>query len=368
MNKRLVLLLTAIFLAGAAGIDIPAQAEVAGPFGYDLQKDIHRSKNKAKQDKAKQQQKEAEQSVSAETANVAVTDEDIFNSSVNFNKEYYPNASMKSVEAKYKKGNYTGCLQELYTIVKKQPENAIAYYYVAMAYTKVGAVEQAKAAYQKVINLNSNPFLVDYARKGKDCLIGGPACVTAKVDVDLPDDMNELDKFIAAPYGNGMSKEMNEQYKQQQLNAIQNKINNGNTLTPEDIQKMRELQNNKSEALSEDKLAMADGKAMPSNEEVLGALDVLKRAGLNISAQESQNNAVQPVASQPSYMPDPQIQQMSMMLNGNNNGYNNDPMMTMLPYMMEGEGKKVDPQVIQAMMMNSMMNSLNGMNNTNNNN
>ena len=57
---------------------------------------------------------------------------------------------------------------------------------------------------------------------------------------------------------------------------------------------------------------------------------------------------------------------MTMMLNNGNNG-NYDPMMNMLPYMMQNEGKNMDPRVMQALMMNSMMNSLNGMNTNNNN-
>ena len=55
------------------------------------------------------------------------------------------------------------------------------------------------------------------------------------------------------------------------------------------------------------------------------------------------------------------------MMMGNNNN-NNDPMMSMLPYMLSNNenGKNVDPQVIQAVMMNSMMNSLSSMNSTDN--
>ena len=53
--------------------------------------------------------------------------------------------------------------------------------------------------------------------------------------------------------------------------------------------------------------------------------------------------------------------QMSMML-GNNQNNNNDPMTQMLPYMMQAGtqdgAQNVDPQVIQAMMMSSMMNNL----------
>lgn len=361
MNRKLVLLLTAIFLAGTVGIDIPAQA-VPGPFGYDLQKDLHRSQNK----NAQQQEQDSNTNSDTEQSKVPpvnknVTDDDIFDSSVNFNKVYYPNASMKSAVTKYKKGNYTGCLQELYTLVKKNPKNAMAYYYVALAYTKVGCKQQADNAYQKVIALNSNPVMVDYATRGRNCLAGNVACGASNIKIGEGEQkLDDLDKFIAAPYGNGMSPEMNKQYKQQQLDAIQNKINNGQTLSPQDIQKMKELQNDKSEAIFEDKLAMADNNTMPSNEEVLGALDVLKRAGLNISTNSESSTA------QPAYTPDPQIQQMSMMLNGNNNN-NNDPFMSMLPYMMEGEGKNVNPQLIQTMMVNSMMNSINGMNMSNNN-
>ncbi len=256
MNKKLVLLLAAIFLTGAVGVDIPAMA-VSGPFGYDLQKDIHRNKIKEKEQKKKAEQNTGSEQA-AEPVNVNVTDDDIFVSSIDFNKVYYPNASMKSAVTKYKKGNYTGCLQELYTLVKKNPNNALAYYYVGMAYTKVGAVEPAKAAYQKVINLNTNDVLVDYAKRGRNCLTDGVSCAAGGIQIGADDGtMDDLDKFIAAPYGNGMSPEMTEQYRQQQLDAIQNKINNGKTLSPEDVQRLKELQN-KSEVLTGNLIAMSD--------------------------------------------------------------------------------------------------------------
>ena len=50
---------------------------------------------------------------------------------------YYPNANIKSAIAKYKSGNYSGCLQELFSLTKKDPSNAAAYYYMAMAYTHI---------------------------------------------------------------------------------------------------------------------------------------------------------------------------------------------------------------------------------------
>ena len=104
----------------------------------------------------------------------------------------------------------------------------------------------------------------------------------------------------------------------------------------------------------------------PTDEEVLNAINVLKRAGVNISVTtgktESKAQAVNPAA----YV-NPEYETINMMLgNGNNN---NDAMMNMLPYMMStnNDGKNIDPQVIQALMMNSMMNGLGSLNSTDNN-
>jgi hypothetical protein len=124
----------------------------------------------------------------------------------------------------------------------------------------------------------------------------------------------------------------------------------------------------------------------PTNEQVLDAIDVLKRAGLNITVSpdvdKEQNStgaltndepAIRPAntsgakqAINPAEYINPEYQTINMMLgNGNNN---NDPMMNMLPYMLQqnSEGKNIDPQVMQTLMMNSMMNGINGLNSTEN--
>lgn len=297
---------------------------------------------------------------------------------------------MKSAIAKYKSGNYTGSLQELYTILKKDSANATAYYYLAMVYTKIGELDAAKSCYQMVINLNPNDTIVNYATKGKACLTDSAAC---GLETGLTDSsgepLDELDKFIQSPFGNGFSDELNNELREKQLKKIQNKMNRGIPLNEDDLKKLNEF--NKSEGIKTDKLAMAED--MPSNDEIINAVQVLKRAGLNISTQmpetsakmpkgsatsvpakveplDDESQTVQTTAQTPTvqpYTPDPQIQQMTMMLN-NGNSNNSDPMMNMLPYMMQNDGKNMDPQVIQALMMNSMMNSLNGMNASSNNN
>lgn len=380
MNKKLALLIAAIMFTTTAGIQLANISYAEGIPGENLYKGKEQLKREREaREKAAQEQQTSQTSFEESEP---VTDEQIFGSETEL-PVYYPKATMKSAVAKYKKHNYSGCIQELYSILKKEPENSLAYYYLAMAYIKAGKKDQAMAAYQKVLNLNSNDLLVEYATRGKACLNGDASCTGAATG-----EVDELDAFISSPYGNGFSDEFNTDWKKMQLRAIQNKINNGKTLTPEEVEKMKKL--NQSKIFTTDKLAFADNGSkknskMPSNAEVLEALDVLKRAGLNISAETAsaseQNDTqtstaakeqnfteqaaqaqAQPVQNQMMYTPDPQIQQMSMMLNGGNTS-NPDPMMYMLPYMMNANnGQNIDPKVIQSMMMNSMMNSLNNMN------
>ncbi len=396
MNKKLILLLAAAICIGGINLDLAAYA--AGvPFGYDLQKDIHRKKSAPKKWETDQTTTSTDKESADKTAEEPSTEESaIFLDKYAVNPKFYPNATTKSAIAKYKSGNYTGALQELYTILQKDSSNAVAYYYLAMVYTKIGETEAAKSCYQMVINLNPNDAIVDYATRGKACLMDAATCgLSTAITTNGDETLDELDKFIQDPFGNGFSKELNDQLRQKQLDKIQNKMNRGLPLSEEDLKKLQEF--NQSEAITTDKLAMADD--MPSNDEIINAVQVLKRAGLNISTEMPEAQEVKPMkgvatsvpakveepedtaqtaqvpaqTSQPVqqpanyYTPDPQIQQMTMMLNNGNNN-NSDPMMNMLPYMMQNNGKNMDPQVIQALMMNSMMNSLNGLNSGTNNN
>ena len=380
MNKKIALLIAGIMFTSTVGIQLTNVSYGEGIPGENL----YKGKEQLKRERLERERIEQEQQATETHPDYTViTDEQIFGTEGEI-PAYYPNATIKSAIGKYKNHNYSGCIQELYSILKKDKNNSIAYYYLAMAYIKAGKKDQASAAYQKVINLNSNDLLVDYAIRGKACLNGEPSCTGAGNE-----NIDDLDRFISSPYGNGFSQKANEDLKKMQLKYFQNKINNGGTLTPQETEQMNQL--NKTETIKINKIAFAENGSkknskMPSNSEVLEALDVLKRAGLNISAEtptieaktENLNQlpvpAVKTQATEQltqnsmTYTPDPQIQQMSMMLNGGNNN-NTDPMMYMLPYMMNANnGQNIDPKVIQSMMMNSMMNSLNSMNPVNNNN
>ncbi len=259
------------------------------------------------------------------------------------NTVYYPNATIKSAVTKYKNGNYSGCLQELFSLTKKDPSNALAYYYMAMAYSHVNMKDEAVAAYEKVISLSPNEYLVEYATKGRDCLTDGPACHPEEKPAE---EMDELDKFINAPYGNGLSPELNQEIKQKQLINIKETINQKEELEHKDIQKIKDFDNkNKSfNDVDNEKIAQV------SDEDVLNAIKTLKDAGLTISVQSDN-----PYAQMMQYQ-NPQMAEMSMLL-GNNNNNNGNSMMNMLPMLMTQakKGENIDPRVMQAMMMNSMM-------------
>lgn len=268
---------------------------------------------------------------------------------------YYPNANRKSAVSKYEAGNYVGCLQELFSLIKKQPNDAVAYYYIAMAYTHLDMQTEAVEAYEKVISLNSNSYLTEFAEKGRDCLTNGPKCQT----VGDAAEQNALDKFINSPYGNGLSPELNNEVRQKELNNIKETINKKEDLEHKDIEKIRKFDSKddlQSSIEETEKIAMA------SDEEILQAVKTLKDSGLNITVQQEN-----PYAQFAQYQ-DPRMAEMSMLLgNGNNNNGNN--MMNMLPMLMNKaqNGENIDPRFMQAMMMNSMMSDLDFNGNNNNN-
>ena len=267
-----------------------------------------------------------------------------------YDPKLYPNPNLNHAIASYKDANYTGAAQELISFVDKNPENAKAYYYLAVTLANLGDTDAAISAYEKVITLNPNEAMVTYAAKGRDCLTGGPLCAeSGLMEGEEPD---PLDEFINAPYGDGFSPELKEQMKYKDLENIQKNIKRKHELALEDDQEIKDFDKEHSGyELTDNKIALADGEV--SSDEIVEALNTLQKAGMNVTIQPSTQN--------PAAFQDPQAAQMSMMLGGNQNN-NNDPMTQMLPYMMQAGTKdgaqNVDPQVLQTMMMSSMLNNL----------
>lgn len=323
-------------------VSMPALA-VSGPFGYDLQKDINRSQNAERI----QQSNPAKKTSPAKSLSPSVNDKAGI---------YYPNATLNSAISKYKAKNYAQCLQELQSYVKKDPSNPLAHYYLGMAYAQIGNKDEAVKSYEKAIELSPNDPVATYATKGKDCLTGGPTCKAPEAAASADgkpaaEDDVKLDQFIQAPYGSGMTPELQQQLRKEELERIQKRINTKDTLPTTELERIKELDHQSS--IDTLKIAISE----TSDKDVVNAIKVLKDAGMTVTIQPSgaANNAI------PGFNPnDPeflksqqQFQEMSMMLGNKNNNSNNN-MMNMLPYMM-GNGQNMNPQMIQAFMMNSML-------------
>ena len=249
----------------------------------------------------------------------------IFAGSVNA-ASYY-NAQTASAIKMYKNRNYIECLQVLYEVVDKDPSNVLAYYYIAIAQARLGKADKAKEAYERVIELNSSTQLTKLSQNGIECLDDVTKC---KSEFTLSASQKAMDA-------------VNAQLEEKKIDSIKTMVNQKNNIQdvpPEYLNGLKDysLPKNQEQNKSE----------VPTNDEILAALDTLKRAGYQ------------------SYMPQPamtpEMMQLSMLnsLNGNNNQNYNNSMASFLPYMMNSQTdmSNIDPQVMQTMMMSSMMNGL----------
>lgn len=302
---------------------------------------------------------------------------------------FYPNPSFDSIVEKYKKSDFAGCLQECISYVRLNPYDTLGFYYLAMCYTKVSDKDNAIMAYEKVISLNEHPMIVKYATNGRNCVMGNddekcypnvnePELVypylRAAQTMDLtpvdPEQLvnrnltilraklspveenkdndnsgnnkdkkqkivlpfgnqdEKLDQFINAPYGNGLSPELDKQYKQIQLKKLRQTINQGDDSEEKDMNNLKDIQKFDDQKSDAGTIKLA---YVPSEE-------------------------FEKVSKDPEYIRQKQqLDELNMLL-GNDRNSNSDDMMDLL--MSEQGEKKLSPEVIQAMMMKSMMNGI----------
>lgn len=256
---------------------------------------------------------------------------------------------------KYKAGNYTGCLQDAKNIVSKDPSNAVAYYYMAMSYAQAGRKDEAIEAYKKVLSLKPNATLSGYAATGKRCLETPDKCS------DSPES-SDIDKAVASPFGDGLSDTVRTNLEQKHLDAIRMEINHGDDVNNYKFRQFKDYTNDRSDVKTEDKISQ---EKEPTNDEIVAALRTLKKAGLNPVSQNTANPYAQIANTQ-----NPEMAQLNMLMGSNNQGNNNNnAMLNMIPYMLsqkDNQGSAYTPQMMQAMMMNSMLPDFNF--NTNNDN
>ena len=146
-----------------------------------------------------------------------------------------------------------------------------------------------------------------------------------KINLPFGQQDAKLDAFINAPYGNGLSPDLNKQYQQLQLKKIQQNLNNEQSTTDDSnvLKNIHNFDNHKTDS-GEIKLAYATQNEMES------------------------------YTKSPEYLQSQKELEELRVLFGNDNSSksSDDEMMNML---MTGNGKNLSPEVIQAMMQKSMM-------------
>ena len=296
---------------------------------------------------------------------------------------FYAEPTLESIIEKYHRSDFAGCLQECTSYVRKNPHDTLGFYYLAMCYTKVSDKDNAIKAYEKVIELNANPMIVKYATNGRNCVMGNndEACYQNVNEPELirpfadlanynltpinPQDLVErnlnalryqlsrtpevqvqgndgdknkgtltlpfgdqqdasLDAFINAPYGNGLSPELNKEYKQLQLKKIQETINQG------------------------------DG----SEKNIHDNIDSVKKFDRQKSDSEAIKIAydIDAVTKDPEYIKQQQEFEQISRLFGSESSENKSGINDLIPFMKDNEN--ISPEVIQTLMMQSMMGNI----------
>ena len=229
-------------------------------------------------------------------------------STMNFaNAKTTSNSALANAIRLYKSGNYSQSYIAFNNIVKRDPSNAVAYYYLAMTSAQIGKKDEAISNYERVITLSPNGQLGRYATKGKTCL-------------ETPDKCHEeseetaVDRFIQGKFGSGFSNEARSEYEKQKIENLMREMNRGGDVTP---QKFKEYKDFSSE--------------VPTNDEIVAALRTLQRAGLS----DILNN---------------NVNEMSLLTGGNDS--NSNAMLNML--MGGNNNSSLSPQVIQSLLTNQM--------------
>lgn len=255
------------------------------------------------------------------------------------------NAQIKNAIAKYKVKNYVGCIQDLQPVVKKDPSNTVAHYYLANAYMKLGNKDKATEEFDNVININSAPILTSYSVQAKLCIEADnmTKCQYKKISTD------QIPKLMEDPQGF--------------LDSLNTKVNTvQQTLDPEKAE-IEKLIHGKypSNIHPEAKKVIIDTmlkketdeantsvplSAKPSNDEIAAAVKTLAQAGIN----PLQFNTQIPQYTNNDYS------SLSMMMA--NSQPNNNYVLNMMPYLMQQSqngNKQISPEMMQALMMSQMM-------------
>lgn len=138
----------------------------------------------------------------------------------------------------------------------------------------------------------------------------------------------ELDKFIKAPYGNGLSPQLNDEYRKQKLKQIKENMNKDQSESVDFYNDIKDFDKHKSEAENSLKIASADfsSEDFSKNPEFAQAQKEMKQLDMLFAGSSSKNK-------------------------------NNNDIFDMIPQLLQN-GDNVSPQMMQTMIENSLMTNM----------
>lgn len=246
--------------------------------------------------------------------------------------------------ATYKSGNYIGAYQIMGQATAADPGDALAQYYYAISAVRIGKKETATKAYNAVVTLNSNKYLVNLAQQGLTKLgttassPQGPGAALPSMPTP-PSATPSTGSLPAVPLMENIDSYMTGK----RLDNIKDTVNKSGQIDPSKIQNMKDLTPNKKSEL-------------PSQEEITKAVAVLVKAGVNPMnlVNANTNNNMNHTATAENL-------EMSMMMNSmggnNNNNMNMLPLMMMMQQQQPGNSTSTNnnSEYIKSMITNMMM-------------
>ena len=163
----------------------------------------------------------------------------------------------------YKSKNYSQCYTNLQNVIKKDPTNALAYYYMAMASAQLGKADEAVQNYDKVISLTSNNSNIrKYAEKGKRCIESPDNCQES-----VENNLEEAFIYAKSTY-KGLSEKAQGEYERLKIENMMREINRSDDIPSQKFNEYKDFSKFKSDA------------TIPTNDEIVSAIRTLQRANM----------------------------------------------------------------------------------------
>ncbi len=190
-------------------------------------------------------------------------------------------ANVRPYVAKYRAGNYIGAMQDLEEFIKVNENNSYAKYYLALCYTRLGYKNKAHGLYDEISHDTQYPAIAFYSQRAAVCLDNpaDPRCNPPKLPDAKQKEVDDITAFLQSGrmiHPSAMDKItrdrmerriQNEEYLKRQEEMNQQFGDENSDFDGNNANSQQPNPNSKA--------------SIPTNEEIVYALDTLSKAGIN---------------------------------------------------------------------------------------